>query len=78
MQPWGNDMGEITTGDAGDLIYSRRERERNLGPEESQSEDSMGVTCFGRGLQEARGWFQHFGERPGHSQGISSAPLQQH
>lgn len=39
-------------------------RERDLGLEkEFQSEDSMGVTCFGRGSQEARGWFQHFGER---------------
>lgn len=55
------------------------ERERDLGLEkEFQSEDSMGVTCFGRGSQEARGWFQHFGERPGHSQGSGSAPLQPH
>lgn len=23
------------------------------------------MTCLGRGSQEARGWFQHFGERPG-------------
>lgn len=77
IQPQDDGMGEIATGDGHWRTSSVLAAERNLGQEmEPQSGELVGVTCLVRGSQETRGWFQHFGERPGRLSGSGSVPLQ--
>lgn len=59
-------MEETSTGDSGEPHLFPQQRDiwvRRWSPRV----DPMGVACSGRRVTEARGWFQHFGERSGAS-----------